>query len=60
MAKKYEELTFHDDFMFCKVLETHPDLCRNLLELALGRILVDLVSNSVIRRKKCFVAAREM
>ena len=44
MAKKYEELTFHDDFMFCKVLETHPDLCRKLLELALGRKLGDLVS----------------
>lgn len=44
MAKKYEELTFHDDFMFCKVLETHPDLCRKLLELALGQKLGDLVS----------------
>ena len=60
MAKKYEELTFHDDFMFCKVLETHQDLCRKLLELALGRKLGDLVSNSAIRRKKSFFAVREM
>ena len=34
---KYEELTFHDDFMFCKVLENNPELCRELLELILGR-----------------------
>lgn len=44
MAKKYEELTFSDDFMFCKVLENHPDLCRKLLELALGREVGELVS----------------
>ena len=44
MAKKYEELTFSDDFMFCKVLENHPDLCRKILELALGREVGELVS----------------
>ena len=37
MAKKYEELTFTDDFMFCKILEKNPDLCRELLELILDR-----------------------
>ena len=30
MAKKYEELTFTDDFMFCKVLSQDPQLCREL------------------------------
>ena len=30
MAKKYEELTFCDDFMFCKILEQNPALCREL------------------------------
>ena len=35
--KKYEELTFADDFMFCKVLTTNPNLCRELLELIIGR-----------------------
>ena len=34
--KTYEELTFVDDFVFCKVLTNHPDLCRELLELAIG------------------------
>lgn len=33
--KKYEELTFTDDFMFCKVLENNEDICRQLLELIL-------------------------
>ncbi len=35
--KPYEELTFQDDFMFCKVLSTRPDLCRQLAELITGR-----------------------
>ena len=30
MAKKYEELDFTDDFMFCKVLTNNPELCRGL------------------------------
>ena len=37
MAKKYEELKFNDDFMFCKILEQRPALCRELLELVLDR-----------------------
>lgn len=35
--KKYEELTFTDDFMFCKILTNNPELCHELLELILGR-----------------------
>ena len=37
MKSKYEELTFADDFMFCKILQNNEDLCRELLELILGR-----------------------
>ena len=33
MAKNYDELTFTDDFMFCKVLENNPEICRELLEM---------------------------
>ena len=36
-VKRYEELTFTDDFMFCKVLSTDKDLCRELTELILNR-----------------------
>ena len=34
--KSYDELTFTDDFMFCKVLVSNLELCRQLLELILG------------------------
>lgn len=33
---KYDQLTFTDDFIFCKVLENNPDLCKELLEVILG------------------------
>ena len=33
--KSYSELTFTDDFMFCKVMTTRLDLCKELLELIL-------------------------
>ena len=36
-AKKYEDLTFTDDFMFCKVMTTNPELCHELLELIPGK-----------------------
>lgn len=36
IGKLYEQLTFTDDFMFCKVMTNHPELCRELLELILG------------------------
>ena len=35
ILKKYEELTFSDDFMFCKILENNLELCKELLELIL-------------------------
>lgn len=37
MIKKYEDLDFTDDFMFCKVLTSNPELCKELLELIIGR-----------------------
>ncbi len=35
MKKAYEDLTFADNFMFCKIMSTKPELCRRLLELVL-------------------------
>ena len=49
MAKKYDELTFNDDFMFCKILEQNPMLCRELLELVLDRKVGEL---ACINRQK--------
>ena len=37
MVKQYEELGFTDDFMFCKVLTSNPDLCKELLALILKK-----------------------
>lgn len=34
-TKPWEELTFADNFLFCKILEDDPELCRQLLELLL-------------------------
>lgn len=36
-AKRYEDLTFTDDFMFCKILQNNPDICKELTELILDR-----------------------
>ena len=34
-TKPWEELTFADTFLFCKILESELNLCRSLLELLL-------------------------
>ena len=34
--KRYEDLTFTDDFMFCKILSANPSLCKELLSLILN------------------------
>ena len=57
MAKRYEELTFHDDFMFCKILEQNPDLCRELLELVLERKVGELAG--VNRQKPIEIIANK-
>jgi len=43
-TKRYEELNFTDDFMFCKILQNDPDLCRELTELILSRKIGRIVS----------------
>ena len=43
MVKKYEDLVFTDDFMFCKVLTNDPQLCRELLELVIGKKVGEFV-----------------
>ncbi|WP_051545165.1 Rpn family recombination-promoting nuclease/putative transposase [Butyrivibrio sp. MC2021] len=41
--KEYEELTFADDFMFCKILQENEDLCKELTELILNRKIGNIV-----------------
>ena len=40
--KDYEELTFTDDFMFCKILTKHQNLCKRLIEIILNVKVRDL------------------
>lgn len=42
MSKKYEDLKFTDDFMFCKILYTNPELCKQLLELILRKKIKEI------------------
>ncbi len=35
--KQFDELTITDDFMFCKVLSHNEELCRELIELIMGK-----------------------
>ena len=43
--KAYEELTFSDDFMFCKILQENEDLCKELLELILEKKVGDIIKS---------------
>ena len=43
-SKRYDELEFTDNFMFCKVLQTNPDLCKELIELILERKIGKIIS----------------
>lgn len=43
IQKQYQELTFTDNFMFCKIMEKHPGLCRQMLE-----IILDVKINRIV------------
>ena len=42
MPKSYNELSFIDDFMFCKILSTNPDLTKELLEIILDIKILEI------------------
>ena len=41
--KKYQELKFSDDFMFCKIMMENKDICKEVIELILGCKVKDIV-----------------
>ena len=50
--KTYEELTFCDDFMFCKVLQNNPQVCRELtLHMKCRKKLQSTVIRSACRKE---------
>ena len=44
MQKRYEDLRFTDDFLFCKILMDDTELCKEMTELILGRKINRIVS----------------
>ncbi len=36
--KSYNDLTFTDNFLFCKIMEKRPELCKRLLEILLNSV----------------------
>ena len=50
--KKYEELRFTDDFMFCKIMTTRLDICKDVLELILGFKIKEVKLAETISRKE--------
>ncbi|MCR5671340.1 MAG: PD-(D/E)XK nuclease family transposase [Butyrivibrio sp.] len=43
--KEYEDLTFADNFMFCKVLSENESLCKEFVECIIGRKIGNIVKN---------------
>ena len=43
MLKTYDELTFADDFMFCKIMQDNVELCKELVELVLNRKIGQII-----------------
>ena len=43
MKKNYKDLTFTNNFMFCKILENNPDLCKELTETILDVKIREIV-----------------
>ena len=41
--KKYQDLQFIDDFMFCKVMTTNPEICKRILNMILGKKVKKIV-----------------
>ena len=40
--KKYEQLTIKDNFLFYNIMEKYPDLCKRIIELAIGSSISDI------------------
>ena len=47
--EKWESLTLADNFIFCKVMEDNPDVCKELLEMLL-EIKIDRIEKPVSER----------
>ncbi len=53
--KKYQDLQFIDDFMFCKVMTTNPEICKRILTMILGKKVKKIVVQGAQQVQKGFV-----
>lgn len=44
--KKFQELTFADDYMFCRILQKHMDVAKQIVKLATGREVENIAYSS--------------
>ena len=56
--KRYDELVFTDNFLFCKIMERNPCLCRDLLEIILGVEYMTLMMEFRERYNEGFLCGR--
>ncbi|UTC83265.1 Rpn family recombination-promoting nuclease/putative transposase [Treponema denticola] len=59
MIKRFEDLTFTDDFMFCKVMQ-NPDLCKRLIEMILAGTIGKITYISVQHNSKNYEQAKSV
>ena len=59
MIKRFEDLTFTDDFMFCKVMQ-NPDLCKRLIEMILAGTIGKITYISVQHTIKNYEQAKSV
>ncbi|MGI0517814.1 Rpn family recombination-promoting nuclease/putative transposase [Treponema denticola] len=59
MVKRFEDLTFMDDFMFCKVMQ-NPDLCKRLIEMILADTIGKIAYISIQHNLKNYEQAKSV
>ena len=59
MVKRFEDLTFTDDFMFCKAMQ-NPDLCKGLIEMILADTIGKITYISIQHNLKNYEQAKSV
>ncbi|AAS12505.1 MULTISPECIES: Rpn family recombination-promoting nuclease/putative transposase [Treponema] len=59
MVKRFEDLTFTDDFMFCKAMQ-NPDLCKGLIEMILADTIGKIAYISIQHNLKNYEQAKSV
>ena len=46
VLEQYKQLTISDDFMFCKIMQSDPDICKELIERILDKRIGGIISDN--------------